>query len=140
MSLIRNALNVFVYITTGIIICAAVFMTIFNRNASLSFLFLWQIILMSAVCSIGIFIFMSNKTLSKKQVMARYVIHYLYNALVVMSGSIIFDWIRRPKNLLLLYLLFTICYILITLSIIKKDKKIADEVNKRLKEYHMNDE
>jgi uncharacterized membrane protein YfcA len=86
----------------------------------------------------GNFIFISGKVLSRKQVKIRYIIHYLYNGLVVIAGSQIFNWVGQDQiqTLILLFLFFTLYYIIITMALTNRDKKIAEVLNQKLKKYH----
>ncbi len=86
----------------------------------------------------GNFIFISGKVLRRKQIKIRYIIHYLYNALVVIAGSLIFNWIGpdQIRTLILLFLFYTVHYFIITMALTNRDKKIADVLNEKLKKYH----
>jgi uncharacterized membrane protein YfcA len=138
MAFIRNTIQVFIYILAGSTIGSAIFLTLFNPDSQLTYVFLWQIIILSAVCAMGNFIFISGKVLSRKQVKIRYIIHYLYNGLVVTTGSQLFNWIGQDQiqTLILLFLFFTLYYIIITMALTNRDKKIAEVLNQKLKKYH----
>lgn len=142
MSLFRNILQVFIYITAGGTIGTAVYQTLFYRSSYFSYVFFWQLIAVAAVCALGNLIFMSDKELSKKQIRVRYAIHYLYSGLAVMGGALLLKWIRpdRIRDLLFLFVLFTILYIVISVILTTKDKKVAEELNEKLKKYHMDEE
>ena len=138
MALIRNTIRVFIYILAGTTIGSAVFLTLFFPDGWLTYVFLWQIIILSAVCAMGNLIFISGKVLSRKQVKIRYIIHYIYNGLVVIASSLIFNWIGpdQIQTLILLFLFYTVHYIVITMALTSRDKKIADVLNEKLKKYH----
>ena len=138
MAFIRNTIKVFIYILAGTTIGSAIFLTLFNPNSQLTYVFLWQIIILSAVCAMGNLIFISGKVLRRKQVKIRYLIHYLYNGLVVIAGSLIFNWIDpdQSRTLILLFLFYTVYYFIITMALTNRDKKIADVLNEKLKKYH----
>lgn len=142
MAFIRNTIQVFIYILAGTTIGSAIFLTLFSPDSQLTYVFLWQIIILSAVCAIGNLIFISGKVLSRKQVKIRYIIHYLYNGLVVIGSSLIFNWIGldQIQTLILLFLFYTVHYFIITMSLTSRDKKIADVLNEKLKKYHEDDD
>ncbi len=142
MAFIRNTIHVFIYILAGTTIGSAIFLTLFSPDSQLTYVFLWQIIILSAICAMGNLIFISGKVLSRKQVKIRYIIHYLYNGLVVIASSLIFNWIGldQIQTLILLFLFYTVHYFIITMSLTNRDKKIADILNEKLKKYHEDDD
>lgn len=138
MAFIRNTIQVFIYILAGTTIGSAIFLTLFEPDSQLTYVFLWQMIILSAVCAMGNLIFISGKVLRRKQVKIRYIIHYIYNGLVVISGAMFFNWIRldQIRTLILLFLFYTAHYFIITMALTNRDKKIADVLNEKLKKYH----
>lgn len=142
MSLIKSMLQVFIYVTAGNTIGATIFLTLFGRDYRLSYGFLWQIVVIAAACAFGNLIFWSNKELSKKQMKFRYVIHYLYNSLAVIGGAFIWGWIVPGQTgyIIFLFVLFTIVFLCIRTTMFNNDKKTAEDLNKKLKKYNVEEE
>lgn len=69
-------------------------------------------------------------------------IHYLFLGITVMGGAILFQWMSTDqiKSLALLFLFFTIQYIIITMIILNKDKNVADKLNEKLEKYQKEEE
>jgi uncharacterized membrane protein YfcA len=134
--------RVFIYVLAGNAIGSAVYLTLFARDARLDYMFLWQIIAIAAACAITKVIFWSRKELSKGQIIVRYVIHFLCDGLVVVGGAFLFHWIgpTQIKYVILIVIFFTATYIYITKAMIESDKRVANALNKKLREYNSGEE
>jgi len=135
-------LQVFIYVTAGNTIGAAVFLTLFRRDYLFSYEFLWQFIVIAAACAVGNLIFFSGKELSKKQMKIRCVIHYLYNSLAVVGGAFLFGWIApgQTRYIIFMFIIFTVVFICIRTAMFKNEKKIAEDLNKKLRKYNKAEE
>lgn len=137
MNFIKNLIRTFIYILAGITICTAIFITIFLPNAQLTYHLFWQIIGMSAVCTIGSLIYYSKKEPSKSFMAFRILIHYLYINIVVLSGSIFLEWVQPEKiwEMIAMLILISIVYFCIMLALFRQEEKTAKDLNKRLRKY-----
>ncbi len=142
MSHIKGMLQVFVYVIAGNTIGATIFVTLFDRDEQFTYVFFLQIIAIAAVCALSNFIFWSRKELSKKQMKVRKVLHYLYDSLAVVGGAFICRWVEPGQSIYIIFLfvVYTIVYIFITTTMFKKDKKIAEDLNKKLRKYNVDEE
>ncbi len=142
MSLIRSMIRTFIYVTAGDTIGAAIFISLFNRDYQFSYGFLWQLIAVAAVCSLGNIIYYSRKELSKRQMKIRHVLHYLYNNLTVVGGGLIFQWIGLDQIQFVIFLsvLFAVIYTCISAAMFRSDEKTAQDLNKKLRKYNEEDE
>ncbi|MGB8451996.1 MAG: DUF3021 family protein [Anaerocolumna sp.] len=142
MSHIKGMLQVFVYVIAGNTVGVTIFITLFSRDSKFSYVFFLQIIAIAAACASGNFIFWSRKELSKKQMKIRSVVHYLYDSLAVIGGALICKWIEPGQTgyIIFLFGLYTTVYIFITTTMFKNDKKIAEDLNKKLRKYNVDEE
>lgn len=135
---IKRLLNVFVYVIAGNTCGAAIYTTLFYRGETLSFMLLWQIIGLAAVCTLGNLFFLSNKEISGNALKVRFFIHYVYINIVVVGWAVLWEWIEPVSLLGILVLILIIAgiYSFITFYSITNDKKVAMELNKRLRKIH----
>lgn len=142
MDLIKKTLQIFVYVTAGITINAAIFISLFTPDANLSKAILWQIIIMAATCACGNIIFISRKEISKRNMKIRHGFHYLYINIVVFSEAILFQWIRTkeiPEDLFMFFLIL-IVYVSVMTVMFFQEEKIAKTLNDRLKKINTSKE
>lgn len=137
MNFIKDLIHTFIYILAGITICTAIFITIFLPNAQLTYHLFWQIIGMSAVCAIGNLIYYSKKEPSKSFMIFRIIIHYLYINVVVLSGSILLDWVQPERiwQIIAMLLLIATLYFIIMLFAFRQEAETAENLNNRLRKY-----
>lgn len=135
MEFLKKTLITFVLTVAGITISAALFISIFARHWEFSIQLLWQIIAMSAVCSLGNLIFYSKWEISKRQMKIRLVCHYLYINVIVFGGAILMRWLNPAHilQILVMLLLSLSVYVGITTANFKREKKTAEEFNTRLR-------
>ncbi len=131
----KRMLNTFAYILAGYTLNCAIFITIFVPELEFHISLLWQAIALSAVCTLGNFIYYCKSILNKKQMRVRIIFHFLYINAVVVGGAILFDWITPGLNLQLLVLLLLIValYAIITVVSFRQEKKIAEDLNRQLR-------
>lgn len=134
MDWIKDIGKTFVYITTGSLISAAIFITIFAPESVLTYHILWQIAGLSLICALGNLIFYSPREYGKKQMWVRRIIHYVHVNLVIIVGGYLCEWLETGFFPEILYLLVVVAiiYFAIMYLIFQKDAKIADTLNRKL--------
>ncbi|HWT74717.1 MAG TPA: DUF3021 family protein [Mobilitalea sp.] len=134
MEMLKKSLLTFVLVLAGYTISTAIFISIFVRGYEFSILLLWEIIGMSAVCTLGNLIFYSKCEISKKQMRLRKIIHYIYINAAVLGGAFLFQWIDPGLLLQFLFMLVLIAavYYGVMAFNFRKEEKTADHMNKRL--------
>lgn len=135
----KMLVDVFGKITTGILIAAAIFITAFwGRTSEISIGILWQILIVSAFCSLGILVFPSNaeKEIFKKEMLIRQILYFLYVNVVVLGLGSYFGWFsfRNWKMVLLMEILIIGVYVLIHIISYLNDYKVAKSMNEKLSE------
>lgn len=138
MDRLKSIVQTFVYIMAGITISTALFITLLIPEATLSVVLLWEIIAMSAVCSLGNFIYYYKAVLNKKQMKYRILCHYLYINVVVFVGAYCWNWISPgllPEFIVMLILIAAV-YAAVMKAIFRQDAKTAENLNRQLRKHY----
>lgn len=136
---IRMFLDAFGKITTGVIIAATIFITVFGgKNCEISIHILWQVLAVSAFCSLGILMFPSHseKELSKRGMLIRKTVYFIYVNILVLGAGGQFGWFsfQSWKMVLFMELLIIGVYIFVNLITYMNDYAIARSMNEKLSE------
>lgn len=139
----RSILNTFAYITTGVVFGAAVFISIFEGNSTISVDILWEILGISFLSSMGNFIYYSNNeerysTWTKRQLMIRTILHYLYINAIVLGSGLAFHWFYwyRIDMMAVMIAIILVVFALIWSINFFHDKKLAIQLNEKLMEHY----
>ncbi len=143
MNKIKEILNTFAYVTTAVVFGTAVFINIFWKNTELSVTILWEILFVSLLCSFGnLFYYCKNseskETLTKQQLVIRMVLHYFYINVIVIGSGLVFDWFYwyRIDMMGAMVVIILVIFVSIWFINLQRDKKLAIQLNERLKEYY----
>lgn len=137
MKKINELLFTFSCITTGSFIMAAIFISIFYEENDVNSSVLWQILLTSAICCLGNFLYPRRK-LTKQQLYFFHVLHYLFVVCVVIGSGLYFDWFRWTQLHMILTVLLSITIVFLTIMYIlyEQSKRETMRINERLQEYN----
>lgn len=140
--IIKNMFKVFILSLSGTTIGSTIFITLFEKEATLDYKFLWQMIIISVGCALGNVIFMSKRELTKGEIKIRFMLHYLYISLIVIGGAYLFNWIniRNISSIGIMVVLVAIIYTSVTTAMFKNDSKEAEDLNKKLSKYNKGEE
>ncbi|HKM03953.1 MAG TPA: DUF3021 family protein [Lachnospiraceae bacterium] len=137
MEKMKQVFSIFTLVTTLVVMATASYVSIFyDFNTTVSIHILWQILGVSFVSSFGILIY-PKWELTKKQMIIYKMLHYLYTNIVVLVCGFYFHWFTIQSISMVCGMLLLIAIIFVTVSIImtRKDKKLADSLNKILERY-----
>lgn len=134
---IQKMIQSFFIIATGSLASTAIFITLIDPHATLDVIILWQILAIALLTTPLSFIFYAHREFSKKEALIRQVIHYIILNIVLVGCAYLFDWfsIRTPKNLLLFIGLIFIVYLSANYFCFTGDKKEANKLNEKIKQY-----
>lgn len=135
---IKEMLQIFFVINTGITMGAATFITFLQKDAKLGVEILWQIIIVSLIAAFASIILHSKNELSKKGILIREVIHYIAINIVVLGCAYLFNWIESGdifKVLSLIVCIFLV-YIFVWIATYANDTKTAKRLNQKIEEYN----
>lgn len=131
-------IGMFTKITTWTLLAAAIFITAFwGTDTVLGVELLWQILGLAFLCSIGcIKFFKDSETATKKGMMCRFILSYLFVSAVFIGGGFLCEWFYPSdwKMVLGMFLLVTSGYAIVTGLSFYSAKKEAVRMNEKLKE------
>lgn len=129
----KQILLTFSFITTGILVVAAIYMDIFWPGASITTKLLWQILGLSGLCCLGNFIW-PEKEVSKREYLVRMFLHYIYINVCVLGWGIKFEWFswRSLNQLLGMCVAIFLVFLAVVAALSAMDKKLEKEMNERL--------
>ncbi|MBQ6807247.1 MAG: DUF3021 family protein [Lachnospiraceae bacterium] len=134
---IKQMLLTFSYVTTGVIFAEAIFITVFLPDTLFTVSMLWETVGTSFICVLGNLFYHSKYELSKKQIIVRMVLHYIYINIVVFGVGNVFQWRIVDSIQMILLMIFLIAVVFIAVSVIMwtGSKKTSELLNRQLKEY-----
>lgn len=136
---LKLILHYFPVITVVIMIVSAGYVTFFwGADENVSIALLWQILLVSLICSVSPLFFYQRKPkeIGKVEFWLRWVLCYVYVNVIVLSFGVSFDWFDPSKLPMVIGMLLAIAiaFVIIAGFVFLVDKKTADAMNQKLKE------
>ena len=132
-------LDIFGKITAGVLMAAAAYITIFwGTEAKISAMILWQVLIVSAVCSVPVLLFAADngKELSKRGMFVRQFLYFLFVNVVVLGLGSLFDWFefRNVSMVLVMEAMIIAVYTLVNVVSYLSDRAAAQNMNEKLQE------
>ena len=136
---LKILMDVFAKITLGVLLASAAYISaIWGFDAQISVQILWQILIVSAVCSIPILMFPADdeKELSKKGMLVRHFIYFVYVNGTVLGFGTLFEWFStdKPEMVILMEILIVFVYAGVNLIYYMNDHAEAEKMNQKLDE------
>ena len=133
MKKIKQILLTFSFVTTGILLVAALYMCIFWPGASVTVELLWQILGLSALCCLGNFIWPEGEV-SKRGFLVRLLLHYIYINFCVLGWGIKFQWFlwKNINQLLVMCAAIFLVFLIVIVAVAAMDKRLEKEMNERV--------
>lgn len=140
---LKMLMDIFGKITFGVLIAAAVFISVFwGFDAEISVKVLWQILVVSVVCSIPILMFASDaeKELSKKGMFVRQLLYFIFVNITVLGFGNLFEWFsfQNPYMVILMEILIIVVYVVVSTVCYLSDRATAQNMNEKLQEMKKN--
>lgn len=142
MKKIEFLFRVFSTVTVCVVTAVALFTTVINPADSMSPATLWQILLVSFLCTLGSLIHPWRRTPGKIEMGIRILLHYLWVNLIVLGAGLRFCWYRTDhlSSVLSMELSITVIFVIATVIEMTKSFREAKRMNEKLKEYIENKE
>ncbi len=133
---LKSLLHTYVCVMSGVILATAVFITVFMPGMELGVELLWQMMLVSFLCSIGTLMY-PEKAVSRKWMVALVGLHYVEVNVVVLGFGFYFEWfsIQYLPHVLGMLVLINVIFLIVSTIEWRRGKKIARQMNQRLAEY-----
>lgn len=135
---LKMLMDIFGKVTFGVLIAAAVFISVFGGFDAQ----IWQILAVSAVCSVPILMFDSDasRELTKKGMFARQLLYFIFVNIVVLGLGKIFEWFSFQNFSMVLFMevLIIAVYAVVNIICYLSDRADAQSMNKKLLEMKKN--
>ena len=92
MRKLRFLLHIFSMVMTGVVFAVTVFTTIINPTKTVESALLWQMILVSGLCTLTALIYPWNREMGKVEAIVKTIIQYVLVNVIVLSSGILFYW------------------------------------------------
>ncbi len=127
--------SVFSKILTCVALATAFFATLWNSSDTIDAMVLWQMPLVSFLCSVTVFIYPWDKNMTKAEIVGRTIIHYLLINVIVLGAGYLFDWydVKSIWNVLAMMLAIALIFGIVSATSWKKAEKEAVQMNEKLK-------
>ena len=136
LSRIKEVLQKFPYVVTGVLFACALFITIFNEEAYIPAGLFWQILAVSFLCVLGD-LFFPQRDMTGRERRVRRLLHYLYINVVVFGSGRIFHWYDAGNlimNAFMFLMIIVICYS-VSFVIQRRNRRLSELLNERLEHY-----
>lgn len=136
LSRIKEVLQTFPYVVTGVLFACALFITIFNEEAYIPAGLFWQILAVSFLCVLGD-LFFPQRDMTGRERRVRRLLHYLYINVVVFGSGWIFHWYDAGNlimNAFMFLMIIVICYS-VSFVIQRRNRRLSELLNERLEQY-----
>lgn len=139
MKRLKSMAEFFEKITTGILFVTAVYIPAFyGWDQVLHVEILWQILLLSVVCTLGSIIMPlgEEKEVSRNSMLMRHSLYYIYINVVVLALGYVFDWFsfQNAGQVFGMVLAIAFVYIAVALVCYWIQLREAEKINRKLKE------
>ncbi len=136
---VKNLANIFSKITVCVFFASAIYISaLWGLDAQISVRILWQIIIVSAVCAVPILMYpiKNEKELSKKGMIVRQIIYFVYVNIAVLGLGRAFGWFyfEKPETVAFMEGLIIGVYVIVNLVGYMNDRIAADSMNRKLSE------
>ena len=136
---VKNLANIFSKITVWVLFASAIYISaLWGLDAQISVRILWQIIIVSAVCAVPVLMYTTKneKELSKKGMIVRQIIYFVYVNIAVLGLGRAFGWfyLEKPEMVVFMEGLIIGVYVIVNLVVYMNDRIAADSMNRKLSE------
>lgn len=130
----------FCMIATCTLTATAFFTTLLSPVETISANTLWQVLLVSFLCTLSTLLYPWERKISKTELYIRIIIHYLLINVIVLGFGSRFGWYEPIHLTSTLSMLFSIAVIFAAVSLISwsHSAKDAKKMNERLEKYQEN--
>ncbi|MEE1251257.1 MAG: DUF3021 family protein [Lachnospiraceae bacterium] len=134
---IRAIFQMYLQIVALVILASAIYITVFwGYDCEVDGDILWQIMGVSALCSLCTPILMSKRELSKRAMLFREILHFVMINVIVLFSGFCFEWFYVSDWKMIVGMELTIVGVYIGVCTIYyvMNRKTAEEMNRKLKE------
>lgn len=136
MKKLKDLLFVFVCVTTCVLFVSAAYITIFWPQTTLGVEILWQILMVSFLSSLGIYIY-PEREVSKRTAVLLTAAHYIETNALVLGCGFWFEWFYADNLGMVVGMVVVIALVFLVVSVAVqfRARQLAALMNERLAEY-----
>ncbi len=137
MRRLRALFHIYAMVMVGVTLATAVFTTIISPVERVESILLWQMMLVSGLCTLTSLIYPWNREMGKREAIVKTVIQYVLINVIVLGSGALFEWYNPSKFFSIAAMVLTIAIIFgaVTASSWKRAALDAARMNERLAEY-----
>ena len=130
-------IHIFSMVMAGVVLAVAIFTTIIDPVEEIESILLWQMLLVSGLCTMTALIHPWSREMSKVEAIVKTLIQYVLINVIVLGSGALFRWYNPSKFYSVLGMVLTIAIIFgtITASSWKRAALDAARMNEKLEEY-----
>ena len=135
--ILRRAVLTFCPIATASLLCTAIFTSLFSEDGFQPNIIFWQILFLSAVCSLSFFVYYSRSSLGKHQWLARKILQFVFLAIALLGLAIWWGWVNTDDiaQIIVFVAMVGAVYGFVIYFLYKRDQRTADKMNAGLEKY-----
>ena len=135
MTRLKVFLDVFMKVTTCVLLGAATYCSLFFSEGMFTRYLLWELLAVSFLTSLGALFYTDD--LNKRSMRIVCILHYLFNNVAVVGCGLWFGWIDADNPLQIIGMIILVAVIFGVVSVLswKKAAGEAELMNERLAEY-----
>lgn len=136
MNKLKTLLHTYLCVMSCVVLATALFITVFMPQTELGVELLWQMMLVSFLCSVGSLMY-PGRAISGKKTAVLILLHYLQVNAVVLGFGFYFQWfsVQHLPQVAGMLILINVIFLIISLVEWKRGKETAERMNRRLAEY-----
>lgn len=137
MRRLRVLFQIYAMVMAGVTLATAVFTTMISPVERVDSALLWQMMLVSGVCTLTSLIYPGNREMGKVEAIVKTVIQYVLVNVIVFGSGALFDWYNPSKfySIASMVLMIAVIFGVITAGSWKRAALDAARMNERLAEY-----
>lgn len=137
MKKIKFLFRIFCTVTVFVVAAVALFTTVIHPEDSLDPDTLWEILLVSFLCTLGSLIHPWKRTPGKTEMGIRMVLHYVWVNLIVLGAGLWFHWYGTEHlwSVISMEISITVIFLIVSAIEMTRSSREAKRMNERLKEY-----
>lgn len=141
MRRLRFLFHIYAMVMVGVTLAVALFTTIISPIERVESVLLWQMMLVSGLCTLTSLIYPWNREMGKVEIIVKTVFHYVLVNVIVLGSGALFEWYNPSKFYSVAAMVLTIAAIfgVITAGSWKRAALDAARMNERLEEYQKKD-
>ena len=130
-------IHIFSMVMAGVVLAVAIFTTVIDPVEEIESVLLWQMLLVSGLCTMTALIYPWGREMGKVEAMVKTLIQYVLINVIVLGSGALFCWYNPSKFYSIVGMVLTIAIIFgsITVSSWKRAALDAARMNERLEEY-----